>query len=71
MEETIYNPYFEFPEREAISPKFEEVGFDTPIYIIGMGSLFFIQLLWIPLNTGRLILRIFKNKLPKWARRKL
>ena len=35
-----------------------------------MGSLFFIQLLWIPLNLFRLVLRIFKHKLPKWAKKK-
>ena len=71
VEDTVYDPYFSFPAREPLSPKFEEVGFDTPIYIIGMGSLFFVQLLWIPLNFGRLILRIVHKKLPKFCRKKL
>lgn len=71
VEETVYEPYFNFPPRETLSPKYDEVGFDTPIYIIGMGSLFFIQLCWIPLNLGRLFLRAVYHKLPRNCRKKV
>ena len=58
-EDTVYNPFFDFPDREPLNPKFEEVGFDTPIYIIGIGSLFFIQIIMTAVNFIRLTLKTF------------
>ena len=68
VEDTVYNPYFDFPERDPLTPKFEEVGFDTPIYVIGIGSLFFVQIFMFFVNMARIGMHFGRKHLPHFCR---